>query len=53
MGSNLSLAAVRWLVSECSIPESGVWVGLGVAFLWVLGLLGVPSQSWSCWAVWR
>ena len=25
-----------------TVPESGVWVGLGVAFLWVLGtfLLG-------------
>ena len=36
------LDAVGWLVSECSIPESAVWVGLGVAFLWVLGsfLLG-------------
>ena len=27
---------MRLLVSECSVPESAVWVGLGVAFLWVL-----------------
>ena len=32
----LLLAVVHQLVSQSSIPESGVWVGLGVAFLWVL-----------------
>ena len=32
---------MRWLFSECSVPESGGWVGLAVAFLWVLGSLGV------------
>ena len=35
-GDDPLLAVVRRLVSESSVPESGVWVGLGVAFLWVL-----------------
>ena len=35
-GDEPLLAVVRQLVSESSVPESGVWVGLGVAFLWVL-----------------
>ena len=41
-----SLAVVYRLVSECSVPKSEVWVGLGVAFLWVLSSFslecGVP-----------
>ena len=50
-----SLAVVRLLVSECSVPELGVWVGLGVAFLWVLGSFsfGVALRSRSCWDMGR
>ena len=44
------LAVMRRLVSESSVLESGVWVGLGVAFLWVLhsfslGLRRSPGRA--------
>ena len=54
-GDGPLLAVMYQLVSECSVPESGVWVGLVVAFLWVLHSFSLRVVLWSrsSWAVGR